>query len=116
MATVTNTTEHGEAIIHTWTPLTETNSDGLPVKLIGSGDRTIQVTGTFGGGTIILEGSLDGTNYFQLKDPSSTNISFTAAGLKAVLEGVTWIRPRVTAGTGVSLTAKLMTRRAGKVH
>lgn len=115
MATVTNTTEHGEAIVHTWTQLTETNADGLPVKIVGSGDRTFQVFGTFGGGTIVLQGSLDGTNWVTLKDPSSTAISLTSAGLRAVLEGVTYIRPAVTAGTGVSLTAILMTRRAGKV-
>ncbi len=115
MATVTNTTTHGEAIVHSWTPLTESDT-ATAVGLIGSGDRTVQVTGTFNGGTVIVEGTLDGTNWFQLKDPSSTSISFTAAGLKAILEGVTKVRPRVSAGTGVSVTVLLMTRRAGKVH
>jgi hypothetical protein len=68
-----------------------------------SGDRSVQVTGTFGaGGTVIVEGSLDGTNWFQLKDAGGTLISFTAAGLKAVLEYTTYIRFNVTAGDGTT--------------
>ena len=68
-----------------------------------SGDRTVQVTGTFGaGGTVIVEGSLDGTNWYQLKDTGGTLISFTAAGLKSVLEYTTHIRFRVTAGDGTT--------------
>lgn len=111
MATVTSATTFGEATIFTWTPLTETNTDGLPVTDIGSGDRTFQVSGTFGGGTIVLQGSLDGSNWYTLKDPSSTAISLTSAGLRAVLENCKYIRPLVTAGTGVSLTAILMLRK-----
>lgn len=77
-----------------------------------SGDRTVQVTGTFGaGGTCIVEGSLDGTNWFQLKDTTGTLISFTAAGLKPVLEYTTHIRFNVTAGDGTtSLVGILATK------
>lgn len=77
-----------------------------------SGDRTVQVTGTFGaGGTVIVEGSLDGTNWYQLKDTSGTLISFTAAGLKSVLEYTTHLRFRVTAGDGTTnLTGTLASK------
>ena len=97
----------------TWTPLTTTNSDGQPAQYQGAGDRTVQIQGTFGaGGTVIIEGSIDGTNWYNLRDPSSTAISFTAAGMKAVLENVPFIRPRVTAGDGTtSITALLYVRR-----
>lgn len=80
------------------------NGDQSAANLqVNSGDRTVQVTGTFGaGGTCIVEGSLDGTNWFQLRDPSSTLISFTAAGLKSVLEYTTHIRFNVTAGDGTT--------------
>lgn len=101
-----------DQFLYTWTPLTETNADGSPAMFVGSGDRTFQVTGTFGGGTIVLEGSLNGTDWFTLKDPSNTAISLTSAGLRTVLENCTYVRPRVTAGTGVSLTAVLMVRRS----
>ena len=99
--------------LNKWTGLANGESGDTPVADILSGDRVVQVTGTFGaGGTIILEGSVDGTNWFQLRDPSSTLISFTAAGGKAVLEAVPFVRPRVTAGDGTtSLTAQVATRR-----
>lgn len=115
MATVAITTKQdfvdGEFV--SWTPLTTTNADGGPSQFVGSGYRSIQVTGTFGvGGTVVVEGSLDGTNWFGLRDPSSTAISFTAAGIKAVLEAVPYIRPRVTAGDGTtSITAIIYHRR-----
>jgi hypothetical protein len=115
MATVTHTTSVGEGKIITWTPLTETNADGTPTTNIGSGDRCFQVAGTFGtGGTILLQGSLDNSNWFGLKDPSGAAISLTAAGLRQVLENPAFIRPFVSAGTGVSVTAILFTRRLGR--
>jgi hypothetical protein len=83
----------------TWTPLTTANSDGQPAQYTGSAERTIQVSGTFGaGGTVIWEGTLDGTNWFQVKDPSSTLISFSAGGLKAILEDPIFVRPRISSG------------------
>lgn len=99
-----------------WTPLANSD-DGAPAAFIGSGDRTVQVTGTFGtGGTVIIEGSLDGTTYFQLRDPTHTVISLTAAGGRAVLENVPWIRPRVTGGDGTtSLTVRMHVRRNANV-
>lgn len=115
MATVNYTSSDylRENQVYTWTPLTTTNADGQGAGYSGAGDRTVQITGTFGaGGTVIVEGTLDGTNWYQLKDPSNTAISFTAAGLKAILENVLLVRPRVTAGDGTtSITATLLVRR-----
>lgn len=115
MATVANTQgalqlDHA---IFTWTPLTTTNPDGAGVGYSGSGQRTIQINGTFGvGGTCIVEGTMDGTNWYQLNDLGGTALSFTAAGLKAIREDVVAVRPRVTAGDGTtSLTAVLGVRR-----
>ncbi len=99
--------------IYTWTPLTTTNADGDGAAYAGSGDRTVAVAGTFGvGGTVIVEGTLDNTNWFQLKDPSGTVISFSAAGLRAILENAVAVRPRVTAGDGTTaITATLVVRK-----
>jgi hypothetical protein len=112
MATVVPTIIFGEGRTMTWTPLTETNADGTPAVDIGSGDRCFQATGTFGaGGTILLQGSLDGTNWYGLKDPAGAAISLTAAGLRQVLENPRYVRPFISAGTGVSITAILFTRK-----
>lgn len=99
-----------------WTPLLNTD-DGAPATFVSSGDRTFQVFGTFGtGGTVIAEGSLDGINWFQLRDPTHTLISLTAAGGRAVLENVPFFRPRVTGGDGTtSLTCLLHVRRNANV-
>lgn len=98
--------------VYTWTGLAN-GDDGEPVGAIGSGDRTIQVIGTFGiGGTIIVEGSLNNADWFQLRDPASAAISFTAAGGRAILENTPYVRARVTAGDGTTaLTALLSVRR-----
>lgn len=75
--------------------------DGDPVAWNAYADRSVQFSGAFGvGGTVILEGSNDKTNWFQLNDASLTLISATAAKLKQVLETTLWVRPRVTAGDG----------------
>jgi hypothetical protein len=115
MATVAGVRTDGftEGVFETWTPLTTANAGGSAATFVGAGDRTVQVTGTFGaGGTVIIEGSLDGSTWFGLRDPTSTAISFTAAGLKAILEAVPYIRPRVTAGDGTtSITVKIYHRR-----
>lgn len=114
--TPTNSYINDQNIIYSVTGLLN-GDDSLSIQDSASGDRTVQVTGTFGvGGTIIVEGSCDAgntpTNWFQLKDPSSTAISFTAAGLKAVLENVPHLRVRVTGGDGTtSLTANIAIRR-----
>ena len=114
MAVVSSTTTPGEAFTYTWTPLTTTDTTGAPVTAIGAGDRTVQFTGTFGSTTATLEGSLDGTNYATLTDPFGNAISFTATGLKAVVENCSYIRPKVTGGSAVSVTCKLLVRASSK--
>lgn len=42
---------------------------------------SFQVAGTFGSGTLVVEATLDGTNYTPVKDSSGTAISLTAADI-----------------------------------
>lgn len=66
-------------------------------------DKTAQITGTFGvGGTVIIEGSNDGTNWGTLNDASSTPISVTDVTPVVLLENPLYVRPRVTAGDGTT--------------
>src|SRR5258708_10216842 len=90
------------AQLFTWTSVPNGNQ-GASVHAIDYTDRTVQVTGTFGvGGSVQLEGSLDNTNWFILRDPLGANLTFTAAGLKQILENPRFIRPNVTAGDGTT--------------
>ena len=76
---------------------------GASIKFGAWQDRTVQITGTFGtGGSVQLEGSNDGANWFVLSDPSSTTIVKTAAAIEQVLELSLYVRPRVTAGDGTT--------------
>jgi len=97
----------------TWTPLTTTNADGSPFEFPDWADNTIQVFGTFGaGGTILVEGSNDGTNWATLTDSNGTALSLTAASVKTINERPRYLRPRVSAGDGTtSLTAVMLARR-----
>ena len=85
-----------------WLDLANTDT-GTPLLIDRRTDRTVQVNGTFGaGGTCVIEGSIDGTNYITLSDLQGTALSFTAAGLEGVTEAVTFIRPRISAGDGTT--------------
>jgi hypothetical protein len=97
-----------------WTPLANGDS-GTPYAMTGFADRAVQVAGTFGaGGTVLIEGSIDGTNYFTLNDPQGVAISKTAAGGSEVGVLVKLIRPRVSAGDGTtSISCTMIARRAG---
>src|SRR5574343_1417608 len=97
-----------------WTPLTFFGLDmGLPLELFGEADRSLQITGTFGvGGTVIIEGSNDGTNYATLKDHLGVALSLTAAGIYSVDQITRYLRPRISAGDGTtSLTVTALSRR-----
>jgi hypothetical protein len=101
------------ATVVAWTPLTTTNADGGPFAMPGWADRSVQIGGTFGvGGTVVIEGSIDGTNYITLTDPQGNGISKTAAAIEAISELVRFLRPRVTAGDGTtSITVTMIARR-----
>jgi hypothetical protein len=88
----------------------ETDDTGYPVQYVGNADRTVQVYGTFGGATVTLEGSLDGTNWATLNDAQGSPIAITEAKLEAVTELVRYTRPSVSGGSGASLTVMLFMR------
>lgn len=109
MATITvsanHSTEYTGAGVNAWKwlLLTTTNSDGSPVNLNRMSDRCVTVSGTFGsGGTLVIEGSNDGTNYYTLNDLQGNALSFTSAKIEGISELPTYIRPRVTAGDGTT--------------
>lgn len=99
-----------QSFLATWQGMA-TGDVGEPVDYVGHADRTVQVVGTFGGASVALEGSLDGSNWSTLSDAQGNAINFTAAGIEAVTEMVLYIRPKVTGGTGTSVTVMLMMRK-----
>lgn len=103
------------ACIITWTGLLNTDT-GSAIELVDYPDKTVTITGTFGtGGTLVMQGSNDGTNWFSLTDPQANAISKTAAAMEAILEAPRYMRPNVTAGDGsTSLTVQVCCRRSSR--
>jgi hypothetical protein len=101
------------ACIIGWTGLLNGDT-GAAVEMVDYADKTVTITGTFGtGGSVTLQGSNDGTNWFALTDPQANAITKTAAGMEAVLEAPRYIQPSVTAGDGTtSLAVQICCRRS----
>lgn len=76
----------------TFTPYLVRNRYGF----VGS----VQISGTFGGATIALEQSNDGTNWFPANDPLGVAISATAAEINEMSLAAAYLRPTITGGTG----------------
>lgn len=110
--TATRVDSFGYAVLYTWSGLLNGDT-GNAVEMPEYGDRTFQVTGTFGtGGTVVLQGSNDGTNWVSLTDPQGNAISKTAAAMETVMETPRYVRPNITAGDGsTSLAVTIFARR-----
>lgn len=105
------TTEKDPCHVLTWTGLANGDS-GSPVEMPGSADRTVQVFGTFGsGGNCRIEGSNNGSNWSALTDPQGNALDISSEKIETITEITRYMRPRITAGTGVSLTICMLVRR-----
>jgi hypothetical protein len=103
--------QNGGCLLVTWASIA--NADTVtPIDMAEYGDKSVQVDGTFGGTSVGLQGSNDGTNYYALRDPSSTAIAITAAGSKAVLENTRYVKPVLTGGAASTITVTLLCRLA----
>lgn len=109
----TRTGHAGRSYVHAWDDITIADNTGGVVSIPGAPDRAVQVTGVFGGGSLIIEGSLDGINFSTLSDPQGNPLSFTSAGLEAIIENVLWLRPRLAGGDGTTtLNVRVFSRSA----
>jgi hypothetical protein len=71
--------------------------DGFPETAPQYPTKSVQVFGTFGGGTILIEGSNDGgVTWFTLTDGQGNNLSFTTAGGEKIQENTQKVRPRAS--------------------
>jgi len=66
-------------------------------------NKTFQVFGTFGGATISIQGSNDGTNWAPLNDATGTALTLTASKLIRRTDDIPlWVRPVVNGGDGTT--------------
>ena len=121
MATVTPTPSRdigsgdGSVISFTWV-LTSANADGTPFDFAEHADVTWTATGTWGGATLKVQGSADGSTFV------TTGLSNAAGGAEAsaasdkhftTIERPRYLRPILTTvGAGATITVTALARRA----
>ncbi len=74
-------------------------------------DNTVQIVGSFGGGTIAIKGSLDPDDVIpaqQLHKTDLTDLSFTAVGIFGINEAVVRILPVRTGGSSMDVDIYFM--------
>jgi hypothetical protein len=69
-----------------------------------------QVVGDFGGATVALEVSNDGTNWEELADAAGVPLAFTTAALVEISTSAVFIAPKVTGGTADDIDVILTLR------
>jgi len=73
----------------------------IPVNLARYTDRSVQVTGTYDGATIEIQGTCENdTNYAVLTDSGGLDLRYTS-GVKSkfITEGTPFIKPVISGGT-----------------
>lgn len=73
-------------------------SQAVPEKsgLAGS----VQISGTFGGATVALQCSNDGTTFFTMSDLAGNEISTTSAAFFEFSSAAVYLKPSISGGTG----------------
>src|SRR3990172_10454368 len=113
MADITPTIEEivtrgDDGHIITWGPMTA-GDVGLPIAMMGSARRTVQIVGTFSGmDRVLIEGSIDSQNYSPLTDNHGNRLEFKGAGLSSISDLTRLIRPRVSAGSPTGVLVSLL--------
>lgn len=100
--------EDRSVLLPTWA-LTTVNPDGLPLNKPSFMQMTWTAQGVWGGATLTLQGSNDGSNWFALtKFASSTAATFTADGIVTTNEAPLFVRPDLTSvGSGAAINVVL---------
>jgi hypothetical protein len=82
------------------------------LKLSGTGARrgAVQISGTFGSATVVLQTSNDGTNFYPIKDIHNTAVSTTAAAIFEITSAALYIKPAITGGTSDAVDVILLMR------
>lgn len=101
--TTTDRNKVNGAILISWEALGNAD-DGEAYALPFAADITVQAIGTFASATAKLQGSNDGTNWFDLTKRGGTSAaSFTSAGGATANENPAYIRPVTSGGSGTDV-------------
>lgn len=94
-----------------WEQITEADTGAAYTCLSTQGVLgAVQVIGTMGGATVAMQASNDGTNWWNLKDTSGTEIGLTAAGGADFSTAALYVRPSPSGGSSQDLDVYLIMR------
>jgi hypothetical protein len=82
----------------------------FPVAAQAAVAGAVQFGGTFGGATVGLQVSNDGSTYFDMKDLSGTTISATAAAMFEFTTAAMYLRPVITGGAANAVDVTVVLR------
>ena len=114
MATITLVSDQvaGKVYSYTWEALGDADQ-GEALDSPGLADKTITVTGIYGGATLTLKGSNDGTNYMTIHDVFGNVMSFTNTNqIAMVAQCPKFMRPETSGGSGTDLDVIVLARKA----
>lgn len=100
-------------ICYEWA-LTTADPTGTGIGQVNYADRTFVAWGTWGGATLTIEGSNDGTTWVALSNAgSASRATATADAAITIVELTRYVRPKLTTvGVGATITVSLAARRA----
>jgi hypothetical protein len=92
---------HIAGVRYKWKGLSQTDAIGAYLPVPGDSDITVWAVGDFGGGTLIMKGTIDkGVDPEQLDDTFGLGLTFTDNGAKPVGPAVPFMRPELDSATG----------------
>lgn len=100
-----------EVIVVTWAAMA-TGDTGEPVSLAEYGDKTFQVTGTFGGASLNMEGSNDLVTWSPLSNRQGTAMAFTVAGMNTSQDRPAYVRPNCVGGAASGMIVTVCCHRS----
>ena len=104
----------GSSRLLAWTGGATADGAATAVELPEWADNCVQIIGTIGGATIVIEGSNDGTNFDTLNNAQGSPLSFTGitpTPVKQIVERPRYIRPKITGGAASGIGVYLLMRR-----
>lgn len=82
----------------------------LPIAAQAAVAGAVQFGGTFGGATVGLQASNDGTTFFDLKDLSGSTVSTASAALFEFTTAAMYLRPVVAGGAANAIDVTVVLR------
>ncbi len=115
-ATVTGVGNNDRStLLVVWAAVTESDVC-QPVSYPEFADKSVHPSGTFGGASVRVYGSNNGSTFVALNDASSTAIAISSEGIKQVLENTLFVKPDMTGGSGQTITISMLFRLANPLR